>query len=160
MRTCVFAGTFDPITKGHEYVVNKCLETFDKVVIAVGVNVDTKPLFSLEERVDIIKETFKGDERVEVATFKGMLVEFMKSRGIKHTVRGLRNQDDYKYETTMAHYNQDMYDEIITMYIPTPTELTYVSSSAIRNIIALSSDISVYVPDRAKKKIEEILKSR
>lgn len=160
MRTCVFAGTFDPITKGHEYVVNKCLETFDKVVIAVGVNVDKKPLFSLEERVDIIKETFKGDERVEVATFKGMLVEFMKSRGIKHTVRGLRNQDDYKYETTMAHYNQDMYDEIITMYIPTPTELTYVSSSAIRNIIALSSDISVYVPDRAKKKIEEILKSR
>ena len=160
MRTCVFAGTFDPITKGHEYVVNKCLETFDKVVIAVGVNVDKNPLFSLEERVDIIKETFKSDERVEVATFKGMLVEFMKSRGIKHTVRGLRNQDDYKYETTMAHFNQDMYDEIITMYIPTPTELTYVSSSAIRNIIALSSDISVYVPERAKKKIEEILKNR
>ncbi|MBE5749528.1 MAG: pantetheine-phosphate adenylyltransferase [Clostridiales bacterium] len=160
MRTCVFAGTFDPITKGHEYVVNKCLETFDKVVIAVGVNVDKKPLFSLEERVDIIKETFKGDERVEVATFNGMLVEFMKSRGIKHTVRGLRNQDDYKYETTMAHFNQDMYDEIITMYIPTPSGLTYVSSSAIRNIIALSSDISVYVPDRAIKKINEILKSR
>ena len=160
MKTCVFAGTFDPITKGHEFVINKCLETFDKVVVAVGVNVDKNPLFSLEERVDIIKETFKGVDGVEVATFNGMLVEFMKERGIKHNVRGLRNQDDYKYETTMAHFNQDMYDEIITLYIPTPTELTYISSSAIRNIIALSSDISTYVPEKACVKIESILKNR
>lgn len=160
MKTCVFAGTFDPITKGHEYVVEKCLKTFDKVIIAIGVNLEKKPMFSLEERLEIIKETFKDKEGVEVATFEGMLVDFMKSRGVIHTVRGIRNEEDYKYETTMAHFNQDMYDDVITIYMPTPAELTYVSSSAIRNIIAMGSDVSVYVPSTACAKIEEILKRR
>lgn len=137
MKTCVFAGTFDPFTNGHAYVVEKCLEMFDKVIIAVGVNVDKTPLFNEEQRVNAIKKIYSDESRVEVLTYDGMLADFMKQKGVKVTVRGIRNQDDYKYETTMAHYNQDMYPEIITVYIPTPVELTYVSSSAIRNILEL-----------------------
>jgi len=158
MRTCVFAGTFDPITKGHEYVIEKCLETFDKVVVAIGVNVDKTPMFTLSERVEFIKASFKDNDRVEVATFDGMLVDFMKERGIYHTVRGLRDENDYKYETTMARYNVDMYPEVITLYIPTPVELTYISSSAIRTVISLKSDVSTYVPEGAKSLIEKAVK--
>ena len=160
MKTCVFAGTFDPITKGHEYVIEKCLETFDKVVVAVGVNVDKKPMFTLEERTAFIKAAFKDNERVEVATFDGMLVDFMKKKGIIHTVRGLRDESDYKYETTMARFNVDMYPEVITLYIPTPVDLTYISSSAIRNVINLRADISSYVPSGAKPLIEKAVKEK
>lgn len=160
MRTCVFAGTFDPFTTGHEYVVNKCLETFDKVIIAVGVNVDKKPLFSTKERVEIIESVFKDDDRVAVETYSGMLVDFMKEKGVKVTVRGIRNEEDYKYETTMSRFNQDMYDECITIFIPTPTNLTYVSSSAIRNILTLKGDISSYVPANSVEVINKIIKEK
>ncbi len=156
MKACVFAGTFDPFTKGHEYVVNKCLETFDKVIIAVGVNVDKTPLFCQEERVEIINSVFGGNDRVQVVTYTGMLVDFMKENGVKVTVRGIRNEQDYKYETTMAHYNKDMYDDCITMFIPTPTNLTYVSSSAIRNILSLKGDITPYVPQKAVEIINRV----
>ena len=160
MRVCVFAGTFDPITNGHEYVVNKCLEAFDKVVIAVGVNVDKNPCFTTDERVEMIKRSFKGEDRIEVDTFEGMLVDFMKKRNIKFNVRGLRDVDDYKYETTMARYNLDMYPEIITLYIPTPTNLTYVSSSAVRNILSLKGDFAPYMPKGAAEYVKEIRKGK
>ncbi len=160
MKTCVFAGTFDPFTKGHAFVVEKCLEIFDKVVIAVGVNVDKKPLFSTEERVEIISAVYRDDTRIEVAVFEGMLVDFMKEKGIKFTVRGLRDVDDYKYETTMARYNQDLYEEVTTLFIPTPATLSYVSSSAMRNIINLGADFNEYVPEKAFIKIIELMKNK
>ena len=80
MKTCVFAGSFDPFTIGHEYVVKKSLEIFDKVVIAVGKNADKKPLLSEQQRIDLIRATFDGDNRIEVAFFDGMLVDFMKKK--------------------------------------------------------------------------------
>ena len=147
MKICVFAGTFDPITKGHAFVVEKCLETFDKVVVAIGVNTDKKPMFSLEDRKQMISIAFKGEERVEIATFTGMLTDFMKKNGIKVNVRGIRDIDDYKYETTMERYNRDMYPEMTTIYIPTPKELVHISSSAMRNILELKGDASEYLPD-------------
>lgn len=160
MKTCVFAGTFDPISKGHEYVVEKCLETFDKVVIAVGINVNKTPLFSLEERLQIIKAMYIGSERVEVKSFDGMLVDFMKENDIKFTVRGIRNADDYKYENKMAQYNRDLSPETITLFIPTPASLSYVSSSAIRNIIDLHGDYSEYVPKNALPVIKTLLQKK
>ena len=146
MKTCVFAGTFDPITKGHAFVVEKCLETFDKVVVAIGVNTDKKPMFSLEDRKKMISLAFNGEQRVEVLSFSGMLTDFMKENGIKANVRGIRDIDDYKYETTMERYNRDMYPEMTTIYIPTPKELVHVSSSAMRNILDLNGDASEYLP--------------
>ncbi len=146
MKTCVFAGTFDPITTGHEFVIKKCLTVFDKVVVAVGDNKAKSPLFSESERISLIEKTFENEPRVEVKRFDGMLVDFMKENGITVNVRGIRNQDDYKYETTMSRYNLDMYPELLTVYIPTPVELEYISSSAVRNIIALKGDCSKYLP--------------
>ncbi len=156
MKVCVFAGTFDPFTKGHEYVTNKCLEIFDKVIIAVGVNVDKTPYFTLQERIDAIKLIY-DDERVLVRSFSGMLVDFMKEEGVAVTVRGIRNLDDYKYETTMANYNKDMYPEVTTLYIPTPNELEHISSSAMRNIIWLKGDIKNYIPEKSYAFIKDII---
>ena len=146
MKQCVFAGTFDPLTKGHEFVIEKCLEMFDKVVVALGVNQDKTPMFLLEDRKQMILNTFANEKRVEVKEFNGMLTDFMKENGIKINVRGIRNQDDYKYETTMERYNSDMYKDMITLYIPTPKELVHVSSSAIRNILNMGADASEYLP--------------
>ena len=148
MSVCVFAGTFDPFTNGHEYVVEKCLEMFDKVIIAVGVNVDKKPFFADEDRALAIKKLYEGNDKVEVEMFSGMLTDYMKEKGIKVTVRGLRDVEDYKYENTMARYNLDMYPEVITVYIPTPASLQHVSSTAIRNIITSGGDFSKYVPEK------------
>ena len=160
MKTCVFAGTFDPITKGHAFVVEKCLQLFDKVIIAVGVNVDKKPLFSTDERIELIKSAFSGTDRIEIKTFSGMLVDFMKENDVRFTVRGLRDEDDYKYETSMARYNFDLDDQVNTLFIPTPVELSYVSSSAIRNLIGLGADFSEYLPSGAAAKAKQILKER
>lgn len=160
MKKCVFAGTFDPITNGHSYVVDKCLEMFDQVVIAVGVNVDKTPAFTLEQRIKMIKSVYGDNDKILVKSFSGMLVDFMKENDILINVRGIRDQDDYKYETTMARYNKDMYPKIITVFIPTPAELTYVSSSAVRNIINLKSDFSAYVPKPVLEIANKIIKAK
>ena len=158
MKTCVFAGTFDPFTNGHEFIVNKCLDIFDRVIIAVGVNVDKKPMFTTRQRVNAIKSVFADNKKVKVYSFSGMLVDFMKNKGVTVTVRGLRNADDYKYETTMADYNADLYPEITTLYIPTPANLSYVSSSAMRNILGLKGDIKEYIPEKAYEYLKDYIK--
>lgn len=160
MKKCVFAGTFDPITNGHAFVIDKCLTMFDEVVIAVGVNVDKSPIFTLEQRVEMIKAVYGDNKNVTVKTFDGMLTDFMKENQIFVTVRGIRDIDDYKYETTMSRYNQDMYPEITTVFIPTPANLTYVSSSAVRNIINLKSDFSAYVPSAVSAIATEIINKK
>lgn len=146
MKTCVFAGTFDPLTNGHAFAIDSLLKMFDKVVVAIGVNVDKNPMFSLEDRKQMILNTYAGNDRVEVKEFDGMLVDFMKQNDILVNVRGIRDIDDYKYETTMERYNRDMYPEMITIYIPTPKDLVQVSSTAMRNIIELKGDCSKYIP--------------
>jgi len=158
MKVCVFAGTFDPLTKGHEFVINKCLEMFDKVIVAVGVNVDKTPMFTLSERKQMISLAFGGESRVEVKSFDGMLVDFMKEQGATVNVRGIRDEVDYKYETTMERYNRDMYDKIITVYIPTPKELVHISSTAMRNIINLNGDLSAYVSQPVNQYIKALTK--
>ena len=157
MKVCVFAGTFDPLTNGHKFVIDSCLKMFDKVVVAIGVNVDKSPMFSLDKRKQMILDTFNADKRVEVKEFSGMLTDFMKNNGITINVRGIRDMDDYKYETTMERYNRDMLDDLITIYIPTPKDLVQVSSKAIRNIIQLKGDCSKYLPSQVN---EFILKDK
>ena len=154
MKVCVFAGTFDPITIGHTFVIDKCLEIFDKVIIALGVNQEKSPMFDLETRKKMIKLAVGDDSRVEITSFDGMLVDFMKKNNIKVNVRGIRDIDDYKYETTMERFNRDMYSDMTTIYIPTPKELVHISSSAIRTILSMNSDASEYLPKAVCEFIE------
>lgn len=158
MKKSVFAGTFDPLTKGHEFVIEKCLDLFDQVVVAIGENKDKTPLFSLEERKQMIEKTFNGNPKITVQTFGGMLVDFMKKNDVLVNVRGIRDVDDYKYELTMERYNRDMFPDMSTIFIPTPKELVHVSSTAIRNIISLKGNIEEYVPKAVNEYINDIKK--
>ena len=160
MRTCVFAGSFDPFTKGHAFVVEKCLEIFDKVIIAIGVNVDKKPLFSLEKRKTILCELYQDNDRIKIAEYQGMLTDFMKKNDVKFTVRGIRNQDDFKYESNMARYNEDMFPDCVTVYIQTPATLEHVSSTAMRNIISIGGDISQYLPEKCLPLLQKFIKEK
>ncbi len=156
MKACVFAGTFDPFSIGHKDIVSKCLEIFDKVYVVIGENKDKTTFFTSDERLDIVRKVFEGDDRVEVCRAKGLLIDFMKKKGVRFNVRGIRNVEDYKYETLMTDFNEDFYPEIITVYLPTDKKYNYVSSTAVRNLIGLDADFSRYVPENVYERIKDI----
>lgn len=160
MKTCVFAGTFDPITKGHEAIINTCLSIFDEVVIAVGVNAEKRPLFTENERIALIESAFDGNPRIKVQTFHGLLVEFMRENGYEISVRGIRNVDDYKYENEMFIYNTEMYPELKTLFIPSDKETAFISSTALRALYVAGGDIAVYLPYGAINVAKEMLKTK
>ncbi|MBQ9103821.1 MAG: pantetheine-phosphate adenylyltransferase [Clostridia bacterium] len=160
MKTCVFAGTFDPFTVGHADVVDKCKKIFDKVIIAIGVNGEKKPFFSLEERKAVLETIYEGDSQIEIVSFSGLLVDFMKSRSLSVYVRGVRNADDYKYETLTCCYNEDFYKELITLYIPTPKKYEHVSSTSVREVIKMGANFERYIPEKAIKLTKEFLAKR
>ena len=157
MKTCVFAGTFDPFTVGHLDVVEKCCKIFDKVVIAIGVNAEKKPFFTLDERILVLKEIFAKNPQVEITHFSGLLVDFMKKNGYTVYVRGVRNQDDYKYETLTCCYNEDFYPELITVFIPTPKKFEHVSSTSVREVIEMGADYSRYLPEKSRELVKELV---
>ncbi len=159
MKECVFAGTFDPFTVGHSDVVEKCLKMFDKVHVAVLNNHDKKPLFDGEQRVKFIEKIYKNEPRVVVEHSDGLLVDFMKSKNIAINVRGIRNAEDFKYETNMFYYNQEMYPELITVYLPSSLSKTHISSTSIRMLINAGADISPYVPKEIYEDVKAALKN-
>ena len=148
MKICVFAGSFDPFTVGHQEVVDKCLEMFDGVIIAVLNNPDKNPMFSVEKRIEFINALYGDDDRVSIKAWNGLLVDFMRENGVKINVRGVRNADDYKYENNMTYFNTDMYPELITVYLPSKLSLSHVSSSAIRSLITSGGDAKGYIPEK------------
>ena len=155
MKSCVFAGTFDPVTIGHTEVIDRCMKLFDKVNIVIADNPDKSPLFSAEDRIKFLSATYKGCPQVEISVCKGLLVDYMKENGETINVRGIRNAEDYKYENVMTCFNSEMYKDLITVYIPTPSSISHVSSTSIRKIINIGADFSAYVPEAAYALIKE-----
>jgi len=143
-RLAVYPGSFDPITKGHEDLIQRSLGFVDKVVVAVAVNVTKQPLFSLEERVALIRQCVT-DRRVEVQAFEGLLVEFAKKIGAEVIVRGLRAVSDFEYEFQMALMNRNLGPEIETVFLVPAFDLTYLSSSLVREVARFGGDVSALV---------------
>jgi pantetheine-phosphate adenylyltransferase len=143
-RIAVYPGSFDPITKGHEDLIHRSLGFVDKVVVAVAVNVAKQPLFSLEERVALIRQCVT-DRRVEVQAFDGLLVEFAKKVGASLIVRGLRAVSDFEYEFQMALMNRNLGPEIETVFLVPAFDLTYLSSSLVREVARFGGDVSALV---------------
>ncbi|MBE5756586.1 MAG: pantetheine-phosphate adenylyltransferase [Clostridiales bacterium] len=156
MKTCVFAGTFDPPTKGHLEVINKALEIFDHVIVGVLVNPDKTPLFTDKERKVLLEKMLEEVPNTEVVVYGGMLVDLLKANDTNFYVRGVRNELDYKYEIAMNYYNQQMYKDINTIFIPTSKELAFVSSSTIRELIIKKEDFSDYVPENIYEDIKKM----
>ena len=155
MKIGVYAGSFDPITKGHLDVIKKSLKITDKLIVAVMNNTNKKCWFSLEERkqmIDILVSEF-GD-KVEVKSFDGLLIEFMKKNGAEIIIRGLRAVSDFEYELGYAFVNHDLsYGEIETIFVPASREYMYLSSSSVREAAMIGAKLDIFV----NKEIMEII---
>lgn len=143
-RIGVYPGSFDPITKGHEDLIQRSLEFVDQLVVAVAVNVAKQPLFSLEERVALIQQAVT-DKRVSVQSFEGLLAEFAKKVGASVIVRGLRAVSDFEYEFQMALMNRNLAPGIETVFLVPAFDLTYLSSSLVREVARFGGDVSQLV---------------
>lgn len=139
----VFPGSFDPLTRGHMDIVTRALGLFSQVTVAVLDNPDKKTLFTLDERVELVRDSFKDfGESVRVERFRGLLVDFMKKSGAGVIIRGLRAITDYDYEAQMALMNKHLCQDIETVFLVTSEEYSYISSSLVRQVASLGGDIS------------------
>lgn len=147
MRKCVFAGTFDPVTKGHEEVIAKCSAMFDEVIVAICVNVNKTAMFPIEKRLEFLEKTCGKYGNVKVVYHEGLLVDLLKKEGAVYNVRGLRNGKDYEYENEMNFVNSELMPEIVTVYIPCGNMNVQVSSSIVRELLRFNRDVKRYVPE-------------
>ena len=151
----VYPGSFDPITNGHIDVIKRSLKIVDKVIIAVSSFQRKNFLFTLKERIEMIKETFKGDERIEIDSFDGLLVDYLKKKNLNLIVRGLRAISDFEYEFQMALTNRKLNKEIETIFIMPGEEYFFISSTLVKEIAKLKGQISCFVPSVVEKKLKE-----
>lgn len=159
-RIAVYAGSFDPLTYGHVNIIERALKIFEKVIVAVATNYQKQPLFSPEERVEMIREVFKNEPRVEVESFEGLLVDYMKKKGIKIIIRGLRATSDFEYEYHMASMNRSLYPEVDTIFMVTAKDYFFISSRTIKEIASLGGEVSDFVPPIVAKKLKEKFKCK
>lgn len=147
----VYPGSFDPITNGHIDIIQRSCMIFSKVIVAVANNSEKKGLFTPEERVEMIRETFQGNPKIEVVRFDGLLVKYAKDRDIRVIIRGLRAVSDFEYEFQMALTNRKLNSSIETVFIMAEDHVSYFSSSLVREIAKLGGDISSLVPPQVVK---------
>ena len=152
-RKCVFAGTFDPPTLGHKAIVESCLGMFDEVVLCMMVNPQKKPLFTEEERRDMLALTFLGEPRITVKSFSGTVAEFLQQENTRYYVRGLRSATDFDYENANFYATKKLDKNVVAVYLPCPQELLHVSSSMVRSSLAFGTPIDEYVSEEVKEYI-------
>lgn len=151
----VYPGSFDPVTYGHLDIIERASKVVDEVIVAVLVNSGKNPLFSMDERVGMLKEATKNFNNVRVATFQGLTVDFAKEVGAKVMVRGLRAVSDFESEMQIAQTNHSLNPEIDTMFFTTSLEYAFLSSTIVREVASYGSDVSHFVPAIVEKKLQE-----
>jgi pantetheine-phosphate adenylyltransferase len=151
MKTAVFPGSFDPITLGHYDIIKRGISLFDKVIVAIGVNAEKKYMFTLEERLHFIRESFKDEPKVEVITYEGLTIDLCKKVGAKFILRGLRNPADFEFEKAIAHTNRQL-SKIETVFLLTAAKTSYISSSIVRDVLRNGGDYTILVPDAVRVK--------
>ena len=149
MKKCVFAGTFDPPTLGHRAVVERAKKVFDEVIVAILVNPEKKPLFTVAERMELLKKTMPFAE-VKIISSEKTAADLMKETSADCYLRGIRNGTDFDYETANYYVSEKLCGEFIAMYVPCPQDLLHVSSSAVRAILKFGKSVDGYVADGAK----------
>ncbi len=145
-RIAVFPGSFDPVTKGHESIVQRALPLFDKIIVAIGYNSTKANMFPLERRRKWLEQTFSGFKAVSVEEYKELTVDFCRRHGAKFVVRGIRTPGDYEYESNVALMNKAMAPEIETVFMLTLPEHTAISSTIVRDIVQHGGDASQFIP--------------
>lgn len=156
-RKAVYSGTFDPFTNGHEYILNTALKFFDECTLLVAIHPSKKSLFSIDEKMEMLKEQFKDEPKVKVDKWEGLLVDYAKKNNINAIVRGLRPTGDFDSEYQMASMNKSLYPDIETIFFLTQGDLNFVSSSLVKEIAGHGGDVTKFVSPLINKKIKEKL---
>ncbi len=141
-RVALYAGSFDPITHGHEDLIQRTFAFADRLIVAVATNVNKQPLFSIEQRIAFIRDVTNNDPRVDVRAFSGLLVDFAREVGARVNVRGLRAVSDFEYEFQMALMNRHLHPELETVFMAPSFDTTYISSSMVREVARFGGDVS------------------
>jgi len=155
LRSVVYPGTFDPITNGHIDLVLRAARLFDRVIVAVATDTGKQPLFSIEERVALVREATGHLPNVESLAFQGLLVNFVRELGVNVIIRGLRAVSDFEYEFQLASMNRHMAPDIETIFLTPAEQYAFISSSLVREIARLHGDISTFVPAEVQAALRE-----
>lgn len=146
-RTCLFPGTFDPLTLGHVDIINRALPLFDKIVVGIGMNTSKAPMFSPGQRLQWIREIYRDEERVEGAVYEGLTIDFCQKIGARFILRGIRYVSDFEYEKTIADANRTLDKTIETIFLTGEPKYTSVASTIVRDIIRNGGNAAPFLPD-------------
>lgn len=153
MRIGIYPGSFDPVTKGHTDVIERSIKLFDKVIVGVLKNDQKECLFTVDERIEMLKSVTEKYEKVEVLAFDGLLVDFVKAHKADAIIRGLRDVTDFNYELHLAHVNKVLLNEVETIFFTTNASFVNVSSSIVKEIASYGGDISNFVDGNVASKV-------
>ena len=157
-KIAIYPGSFDPITYGHIDIIERALEIFDKVIVAIAENAEKRPLFSVEERLQMVKTIFKDTPNVIVDSFKGLLVDYVAKTNAKVSLRGLRATSDFEYEFHMASMNRSLNTHLDTLFMMTSKDYFFVSSRTIKEVARLGGGVEGLVPDLVVRRLKEKFK--
>ena len=153
-RICLFPGTFDPVTFGHTDVIDRAIDLFDELVIGIGINAGKQPMYSIEQRVAWIKEIYKDQPKIKVASYEGLTVNFCKQINAKFILRGIRYVSDFEYEKAIADMNRMMDESIETIFLTCSPRYSTVASTLVRDVIRHGGDASQFVPEPVLRTIQ------
>ncbi len=160
MKIAIYPGTFDPITNGHLDIVQRAASLFDKVIVTIARNSSKNPMFTEQERLALIKAAVKGNKRVAVDVFDGLLVEYARKKKATAIVRGLRAISDFEYEFQMALMNRKLNDQLETVFMMPNAKYTFLNSSIVREIARLGGDVKDFVPPVVQRALDARIKDR
>lgn len=149
MKIAIFAGSFDPITRGHEDIMLQAMPLFDEIIIAIGVNIDKKYAFPLEKRIKWIENTFAEYPKVKVVSYQGLTVDLCRKMNANFIIRGLRNTTDFEYESIIAEANKKLNHDVETVFFLSEPSLRCVSSTVVRDVLKNNGDISAFIPEKS-----------
>ncbi|MBQ8057488.1 MAG: pantetheine-phosphate adenylyltransferase [Ruminococcus sp.] len=158
-NTVICPGSFDPVTLGHVDIIKRASKMFDKVIVAVLVNMSKTPSFSIDERIAFLEKALEGVDNIEIVGFSGLLADYAKERNAKAVVKGLRAMSDFEYEFQMALTNKKLNPELDTVFLTSDSQYMYLSSSMVKQIASLGGDISYFVPQSIHEQVYERLKT-
>ncbi len=156
MRTCLFPGTFDPVTLGHIDIINRAIPLFDKVVVGIGRNVNKVPMFSEEQRLQWVMEIYKDQPKVSAVLYDGLTVNCCKMVGANFILRGIRYVNDFEYEKAIADMNRSLDGHIETVFLTCLPQFTSVASTLVRDVYKNGGDVSQFLPDVVNRTIVKI----
>jgi pantetheine-phosphate adenylyltransferase len=156
VKKAVYPGTFDPLTRGHEDLVRRAAGLFGEIVVAIADSKAKRPMFSLDERIDMAREALAGHDNVQVLGFTGLLMDFMRAQGAHVILRGLRAVSDFEYEFQMAGMNRQLYPDVETMFLTPSEQYMFISATMVREIATLGGDVSQFVSASVQARIARL----